>query len=165
MKCHFFGNQYPDESLTQIYKEISIMTNCTCTVTECKHNDDHCCCKSEILVNTDSKNDCSCGCTCCASFDQKTSDSFKNSTQTPISGNQWNEYTIRQSYRMCNVSGQIIIKAHEKGASAPFIIFHEFSVLQSQSIVHKDLQAQCLHQSVWKVKMKSLGQVRSLLLL
>ena len=30
------------------------MTNCTCTVTECKHNDDHCCCKSEILVNTDS---------------------------------------------------------------------------------------------------------------
>ena len=59
------------------------MTNCTCTVTECKHNDDHCCCKSEILVNTDSKNDCSCGCTCCASFDQKTSDSFKNSTQTP----------------------------------------------------------------------------------
>ena len=47
------------------------MTNCTCTVTECKHNDDHCCCKSEILVNTDSKNDCSCGCTCCASFDQK----------------------------------------------------------------------------------------------
>ena len=83
MKCHFFGNQYPDESLTQIYKEISIMTNCTCTVTECKHNDDHYCCKSEILVNTDSKNDCSCGCTCCASFDQKTSDSFKNSTQTP----------------------------------------------------------------------------------
>lgn len=83
LKCHFFGNQYPDESLTQIYKEISIMTNCTCTVTECKHNDDHCCCKSEILVNTDSKNDCSCGCTCCASFDQKTSDSFKNSTQTP----------------------------------------------------------------------------------
>ena len=59
------------------------MTNCTCTVTECKHNDDHCCCKSEILVNTDSKNDCSCGCTCCASFDQKTSASFKNSTQTP----------------------------------------------------------------------------------
>lgn len=45
---------------------------------------------------------------------------------------------------MCNVSGQIIIKAHEKGASAPFIIFHEFSGLQSQSIVHKDLQAQCL---------------------
>ena len=83
MKCQFFGNQYPDESLTQIYKEISIMTNCTCTVTECKHNDDHCCCKSEILVNTDSKNDCSCGCTCCASFDQKTSDSFKNNTQTP----------------------------------------------------------------------------------
>ena len=59
------------------------MTNCTCTVTECKHNDDHCCCKSEILVNADSKNDCSCGCTCCASFDQKTFDSFKNSTQTP----------------------------------------------------------------------------------
>ena len=27
---------------------------------------------------------------------------------------------------MCNVSGQIIIKAHEKGAEAPFIIFHEF---------------------------------------
>ena len=59
------------------------MTNCTCTVTECKHNDDHCCCKSEILVNADSKNDCSCGCTCCASFDQKTFDSFKNCTQTP----------------------------------------------------------------------------------
>ena len=162
------------------------MTNCTCTVTECKHNDDHCCCKSEILVNTDSKNDCSCGCTCCASFDQKTSDSFKNSTQTPnpalkIGCNavqcihnenhlcQAESVAINgmntQSYRMCNVSGQIIIKAHEKGASAPFIIFHEFSGLQSQSIVHKDLQAQCLHQSVWKVKMKSLGQVRSLLLL
>lgn len=32
------------------------------------------------------------------------------------------------SYRMCNVSGQIIIKAHEKGAEAPFIIFHDFLV-------------------------------------
>ena len=148
------------------------MTNCTCTVTECKHNDDHCCCKSEILVNTDSKNDCSCGCTCCASFDQKTSDSFKNSTQTPnpalkIGCNA--VQCIHNENHLCQAESVaingIIIKAHEKGASAPFIIFHEFSGLQSQSIVHKDLQAQCLHQSVWKVKMKSLGQVRSLLLL
>ena len=150
MKCHFFGNQYPDESLTQIYKEISIMTNCTCTVTECKHNDDHCCCKSEILVNTDSKNDCSCGCTCCASFDQKTSDSFKNSTQTPNPALKIG----------CNAVQCIHNENHLCQAESVAI-----NGLQSQSIVHKDLQAQCLHQSVWKVKMKSLGQVRSLLLL
>ena len=59
------------------------MTNCTCTVTECKHNDDHCCCKSEILVNTDSKNDCSCGCTCCASFDENKGGKFTNLFKTP----------------------------------------------------------------------------------
>lgn len=59
------------------------MTNCTCTVTECSHNSDRCCCKSEILVDANPKDACSCGCTYCASFDHASYDSFKNSMETP----------------------------------------------------------------------------------
>ncbi len=59
------------------------MTNCTCTVTECSHNSDRCCCKSEILVDANPKDACSCGCTYCASFDHASHDSFKNSMETP----------------------------------------------------------------------------------
>lgn len=57
------------------------MTNCTCTVTECMHNSDNCCCKSQILV--DGHEACSCDSTYCASYDKKMLDSFRNTYESP----------------------------------------------------------------------------------
>lgn len=56
-------------------------TNCTCTVTNCIHNSDRCCCKSEILVDGSSAKDKEA--TCCSSFDRRHGDSFRNSYETP----------------------------------------------------------------------------------
>lgn len=56
-------------------------TNCTCTVTNCMHNSERCCCKSTILVDgaqAEKKES-----TSCASFDMKHGDSYKNSFETP----------------------------------------------------------------------------------
>ena len=57
------------------------MTKLECSVKNCVHNADNCCCKAAIAVDGNKAK--SSEQTCCASFDQKTSDSFKNSTQTP----------------------------------------------------------------------------------
>ncbi len=56
-------------------------TNCTCTVTNCLHNSDRCCCKSEILVEGPKAQDSEE--TCCASFDKRHGESFSNSYETP----------------------------------------------------------------------------------
>lgn len=56
-------------------------SNCTCTVKTCLHNSDNCCCKSEILV--DGASACTCGSTCCASFDRREHTSFHNSFESP----------------------------------------------------------------------------------
>ncbi|MBQ8639752.1 MAG: DUF1540 domain-containing protein [Lachnospiraceae bacterium] len=56
-------------------------TQCTCTVENCIHNSDRCCCKSEILVDgrqAQQKEN-----TSCASFDLRHGDSFRNSFETP----------------------------------------------------------------------------------
>ncbi len=56
-------------------------TNCTCTVTNCIHNSDRCCCKGTILVDGSQAEKKEA--TSCASFDEKCGETYKNSFETP----------------------------------------------------------------------------------
>lgn len=57
------------------------MVNTNCSVTSCMHNSESCCCKNEIMV--DGQNATTSENTCCASFDERRGESFKNSYETP----------------------------------------------------------------------------------
>lgn len=52
-----------------------------CNVKSCLHNEDNCCCKGKILVEGE-RAAAPCN-TCCASFDERTGDTFKNRYETP----------------------------------------------------------------------------------
>lgn len=57
------------------------MTTLKCSVQNCVHNSDQCCCKSAIIVDgshAESKDN-----TCCGSFDEKRGENFKNSYESP----------------------------------------------------------------------------------
>lgn len=57
------------------------MTKLKCSVQNCLHNSEECCCKSAIIVdgsNAEKKDN-----TCCGSFDEKRGDSFRNSYESP----------------------------------------------------------------------------------
>ena len=56
-------------------------TECTCTVDNCLHNSDRCCCKSEIQVDGPSAKD-KAG-TCCSSFDLRRHGCCKNALEHP----------------------------------------------------------------------------------
>lgn len=57
------------------------MTQLECSVKNCMHNSDHCCCKRSITV--DGRTACKADETCCASFDENRGGSFKNLFKTP----------------------------------------------------------------------------------
>ncbi|HIZ43708.1 MAG TPA: DUF1540 domain-containing protein [Firmicutes bacterium] len=57
------------------------MTDLTCSVNNCIHNADKCCCKSSIMV--DGAGATCCGDTCCASFDERTQGCATNKYETP----------------------------------------------------------------------------------
>ena len=58
------------------------MTKLDCTVTNCLHNADNCCCKQAIIVDGHGAHDCSE--TCCG-FDENKEGAFKNVFKTPES--------------------------------------------------------------------------------
>lgn len=59
------------------------MTKLECSVTNCLHNSDHCCCKQAIIVDGhEAKDKCE---TCCGSFDENREGFFKNVFKTPES--------------------------------------------------------------------------------
>ena len=62
-------------------KEEMRMPKLSCDVSTCMHNEEHCCCKSTILVDGEHA-DCA-EKTCCCSFDERDKDSFKNSYERP----------------------------------------------------------------------------------
>lgn len=57
------------------------MTTLDCNVKECTHNEDNCCCLSNIEV----KGSCAdkCDDTCCGSYAKKEANAASNSTQSP----------------------------------------------------------------------------------
>ena len=57
------------------------MTDLTCSVNNCIHNADKCCCKSSIMV--DGAGATCCGDTCCASFDRMNQGKAVNNFETP----------------------------------------------------------------------------------
>ncbi|MCB7317323.1 DUF1540 domain-containing protein [Lacrimispora sp. 210928-DFI.3.58] len=57
------------------------MTKLECSVMNCVHNSDRCCCKNAILVDGDKAKDS--GDTCCASFDENRGGMFTNLFKTP----------------------------------------------------------------------------------
>lgn len=59
------------------------MAELKCAVENCTYNDQHLCCKGDIMVG--GKHACDCEGTCCESFAQKRegTDSFKSSTSHP----------------------------------------------------------------------------------
>ena len=64
-------------------QEVEGMTKLECSVTNCLHNTDNCCCKHAIVVDGyDAKEAYE---TCCGSFDQKKEGAFQNLFQTPES--------------------------------------------------------------------------------
>lgn len=59
------------------------MTKLQCSVKNCVHNADNCCCKQAIIVDgSGAKEACQ---TCCGSFDQNKDGSFQNMFKTPES--------------------------------------------------------------------------------
>lgn len=57
------------------------MTNLDCTVTNCIHNQNKCCCKEGIIVEgKDAKKSQD---TCCGSFQEKRGDSARNAVEQP----------------------------------------------------------------------------------
>ena len=59
------------------------MTKLDCTVTNCLHNADNCCCKQAIIVDGHGAKERE-G-TCCGSFDENKEGAFKNIFKTPES--------------------------------------------------------------------------------
>ena len=57
------------------------MTKLECSVKNCLHNSDNCCCKGSIVV--DGAKASSAGQTCCASFDENKGGTFSNLFKTP----------------------------------------------------------------------------------
>ncbi len=59
------------------------MADLKCAVENCTYNEDHLCCKGDIMVG--GRHACSCDDTCCESFAQKREgmDSFKSSVSHP----------------------------------------------------------------------------------
>lgn len=57
------------------------MTRLECSVKDCVHNSDNCCCKGAILVDGPKAREAE-G-TCCASFDENTGGMFTNLFKTP----------------------------------------------------------------------------------
>lgn len=57
------------------------MTKLECSVKNCLHNADNCCCKQAIIVDgSKAKEPCD---TCCGSFDEKKEGAFQNLFKTP----------------------------------------------------------------------------------
>lgn len=57
------------------------MTQLDCSVTNCKYNEDHCCCKDNIQV--DGRTARTSNETCCGSFVERTTDAVSNSNLEP----------------------------------------------------------------------------------